>query len=665
MGAHAEGDSTVAEGNFSHAEGSQTHSVGIQSHAEGFQTHSFGLNSHAEGEGSTAFGQASHAEGSGTLAEGDNSHAEGFFARAQGLQSHAEGNSTLAGDENSHAEGFSTRATGFSSHAEGSSTEARGADSHAEGNSTIADASFSHAEGENTVANGFQSHAEGFSTEAFGPSSHAEGSQTHSVGEASHAEGSGTTAFGTASHAEGNSTHAEGNNSHAEGSGTRAIGAFSHAEGFSTIAEGSNSHAEGDASHAVVQSSHAEGFSTRASGFGSHAEGNLTRAAGFSSHAEGDGTTAFGGSSHVGGEDSMAVYDEDFVHGKYIDSNCPDTIGSKAIFGRGTLAANARISDSVVWNGTIGGIRANQSGLYVANPVNVTPRIGFSVTDVDVNGTSISVVHGRPGMAVRGYQFIANSLASPGFSAGNVADMAEMFEFEDPSQNEYGRMVTFVGNTGATGNDFIRWATSSDLYVLGSVSSTVAFLANNPGEWPGKYVKDKHDRCVYDYSMCHGFMKMITDRMETIKAGATSAKGKEIRTFCQQLMGGIQPELLKDSEYDSFKTSLSDSIDATSVFTEDEKAAILDETGLTGQYCPKICEDYDPSLHYKLRTQRDEWGSIGLMGQLVVEDDGTCHIGGFAKVGVDGKVTKSTDPGDLRWPVIRRHSATTVRILFR
>ena len=62
-GSVAEGDNTVAEGDYSHAEGFNTNSSGDYSHAEGSGTIADGEFSHVEGVGTTTSQQASHAQG--------------------------------------------------------------------------------------------------------------------------------------------------------------------------------------------------------------------------------------------------------------------------------------------------------------------------------------------------------------------------------------------------------------------------------------------------------------------------------------------------------------------------------------------------------------------------------------------------------------------------
>ena len=104
-GSVAEGELTVASGDFSHAEGNRTTASGMYSHAEGKISTASGDFSHAEGY-SKATGSNSHAEGGYygnwfvyTIASGKSSHAEGYETQASGDLSHAQNKGTIAGYE--------------------------------------------------------------------------------------------------------------------------------------------------------------------------------------------------------------------------------------------------------------------------------------------------------------------------------------------------------------------------------------------------------------------------------------------------------------------------------------------------------------------------------------------------------------------------------------
>ena len=69
LNSHAEGQATIADGDFAHAEGITTQAK-IYAHAEGHTTKAFGEASHAEGNLTQALGNHSHTEGNQTMANG-------------------------------------------------------------------------------------------------------------------------------------------------------------------------------------------------------------------------------------------------------------------------------------------------------------------------------------------------------------------------------------------------------------------------------------------------------------------------------------------------------------------------------------------------------------------------------------------------------------------
>jgi len=73
---------------------------------------------------------------------------------------------------------------------------------------------------------------------------------------------------------------------------------------------------------------------------------------------------------------------------------------------------------------------------------------------------------------------------------------------------------------------------------------------------------------------------------------------------------------------------------------------ILDKAGK-----PIILPEYDPKQTYIPRSQRpDEWAAVGLLGRLVIVDDGSCKPGGFvsARYGIGTKCYAKTNAKVLR-----------------
>lgn len=73
--------------------------------------------------------------------------------------------------------------------------------------------------------------------------------------------------------------------------------------------------------------------------------------------------------------------------------------------------------------------------------------------------------------------------------------------------------------------------------------------------------------------------------------------------------------------------------------------------------------EYDPEQPYAGRHERTEWDSVGIVGQLIVVDDGTCEVNGYCKVADGGTATKSNEKTEYR--VIKRIDNTHVIIFIK
>ena len=72
----------------------------------------------------------------------------------------------------------------------------------------------------------------------------------------------------------------------------------------------------------------------------------------------------------------------------------------------------------------------------------------------------------------------------------------------------------------------------------------------------------------------------------------------------------------------------------------------------------KLNPDYDPNMTYVPRSQRPEWDIVGLLGQLIVIDNGKCVAGQRCGVGKDGIAV----PGD-KYRVMKRLDKKHIKIL--
>lgn len=72
-------------------------------------------------------------------------------------------------------------------------------------------------------------------------------------------------------------------------------------------------------------------------------------------------------------------------------------------------------------------------------------------------------------------------------------------------------------------------------------------------------------------------------------------------------------------------------------------------------------ENYNDTLEYIPRGARKEYSKVGLLGQLVAQDDGTCEVNGYCTASVNGVATKS----DSGYRVIKRIDETHIKIILK
>lgn len=189
-----------------------------------------------------------------------------------------------------------------------------------------------------------------------------------------------------------------------------------------------------------------------------------------------------------------------------------------------------------------------------------------------------------------------------GFGAFNTtgADYAEFFEWLDANGSNEERVGLVVTLEG----DKIRKALPTDNYILGIISATPSVVGDSyQDDWNNKYLMDEWGRIQHHY---------VDLPYET---GEKDEEGNPI-------------------------------------------------TELRESYVPIINPNWDSTEEYVPREKRKEWDAVGLMGKLLVRDDGSCEVNGFAKVGnVAGELTNSNEPTNMR--VIERINANIVRVFIK
>lgn len=351
----------------------------------------------------------------------------------------------------------------------------------------------------------------------------------------------------------------------------------------------------------------ATGIMATAMGFRTQAIGNYSLTGGWWTRADGQCATAIGllnvASGHFTqayGTRTKATTNNAFASG----DTCQATGRQSAATGQGTIASGfCSRTDGSGTEAT--NYYANAQGLGTI----AAGRNQLALGKYNIRDTSSLLIVGKGSNKNSRSNAFTVSSAGAGWFASTVtstgADYAELFEWADgnpDAEDRVGMVVTLDG-------DKIRAANKDD-DVLGIVSGTAMVLGDNAAyEWKDKYVTDAYGRIVYN---------------------------EPIEEFAEHI------------EY----------VDPTDPSTW---VTVRESTGL--HVYPKINPDYDPTRDYVSREDRKEWDAIGLLGKLHVNDDGTCKVNSYAKVGMTGMLTHSEERTNMR--VMKRITDDVVLVLLK
>jgi len=366
------------------------------------------------------------------------------------------------------------------------------------------------------------------------------------------------------------------------------------------VAEGSVRGIHTAAGNTLRVDAMAIGTGTTASGEASFAQGKSTYAGGEASHAEGMYTYAIGEMSHAEGFYSEASGNYSHAEGYTTRAG---GVGSHSE-GFATEATGAYAHAEGYATQARGGYShaANYETIAQNDYQTVIGKYNI-VSNPATNGQQYddALIIGNGSSVARSnalrVTFNGNVYSASGsYTAG--ADYAEMFEWLDgnvQSEDRRGYFVTLDGER-------IRMATEKDDYVLGVVSATPAVVGDACGcGWQGMYMRDEWGEVI------HEWVEMP----------------QEIITY--------------DKESDEQQT----------------------QTKMKRHFLPKLNPAYDASQAYIPRTERAEWATVGLMGKLIVRDDGACRPNGYCRPNAQGAATAS----ERGYRVLKRVSADKVKIL--
>lgn len=450
------------------------------------------------------------------------------------------------------------------------------------------------------------------------------------TGEYSHAEGGSATASGKRSHAEGGGTIASGGWSHAEGANAIASGDYSHAEGCLTTASGGGAHAEGRSTNSASkvttstdnteiqtawddkefslakgEASHVEGKDNLALGSCSHAEGFMTRAiGGYGSHTEGWLTVSSGSASHAEGYGTTASGQASHAEGQY----------TKAIYSNSHAEGENTIAN---------GMCAHVEGY---------------LTRADGNASS---AHGYRTAASSGYAQAVFGKYNTTLFGSSTADTQD-------STNADALFIVGCGTSSAKKNAF-RVSSGGGCYGASAFNASGADFAEL-FEWADGNPDNEDRRGLF-----------VTLDGERIRLANADDDYIGIISDDQAFIGNSASEEWQGKYLtDIFGSKLTQEVEVPEVIDE-LTGEVIQEATTAIQYV--LNPDYDPDEEYVMRENRKEWGIVGLVGQIVLIDDGSCVVGGRVVPKENGIGTASTTKEGYR--VMARLDDTHIKVLVK
>jgi len=346
-----------------------------------------------------------------------------------------------------------------------------------------------------------------------------------------------------------------------------------------------------------------------ASGTAAFSQGECSIASGIYSVAEGYHTEASGRTSHAEGRGTKAAGDYSHAEGYYTTAS--GNLGAHAE-GYQTTASN-EASHAQGYNTTAEGKYSHAEGYG-------SLASGFAAHAQGVNTQAI------------GYATFA----------GNTQNIA---------QNDY---QTVIGRRNAPTDPALNQTALSDAFIIGNGDNDIrrnAFRITFQGN-------------VYSAT---GSYTSGADYAEMFEWQDGNPHNEDRRGYFVTLQDGLIRKAENSSQYILGVVSATPSIVGDSHGTgwhnmhlRDDFGAViygLDEKGI--KLSPVLNPDYDPTRLYTPRNERKEWAAIGMMGKLIVRDDGTCKPNGFCTVATGGMATTS----QAGYIVMERISESLIRIV--
>lgn len=327
---------------------------------------------------------------------------------------------------------------------------------------------------------------------------------------------------------------------------------------------------------------------------------NVNAASGLYSHAEGGGTAAGGECSHAEGFRTFAWNVGSHAEG------CDTTAGWSGSHAEGEGTNANAIGAHAEGYGTVAkGYYSHAGGIgTIAEGLAQTAIGEYNVSSSSQDDRFIVGKGINESNLANCFRVTSTGVFASGNYASSGADYAELFEWLDGNpegEDRIGRFVTLEGEK-------LRLASPEDGFILGVTSGNPSVLGDvHDDQWRGMYLYDIFGRPLW----------------EDVEVPARTVEAPDPEHPGQTVTQVVIP-----------------------AHTERRQ---------------KLNPDYDSAQTYTPRTARPEWSAVGMMGKLVVIDDGSCQADGWCTVGEGGGAVHSQERTKYR--VLSRLDESHIRVL--
>lgn len=355
----------------------------------------------------------------------------------------------------------------------------------------------------------------------------------------------------------------------------------------------------------------ANGFASTAFGLNAKAVGNFSLAVGINSEANANASVAFGDGAIANGVASLAV-------GYHTQANGSNSVA----LGNSTQADDYALAmgmySKATGNGSFAGGHSTEASGYDCF------AFGTESMATEYQATAF------------GYKTLASGYASFALGQGTLADGS--FMLAGGTYNKpYGNALPVLLALGNGGDDSSR-SNAFRVDIDGQVYAGATFNSGGADyaeyfEWSDGNVNNE-DRRGYVVALDGDKIRLALHSDDYI-LGIVS----------------VNPSIVGNAQDDQW----------SGMYLKDEWGTpVYDEEGKR-----VINPAYDSTIEYVPRSIRHEWSPVGMLGKLIVRDDGTCQINKYAKVSqtVEGILTMSNEPSQFF--VLRRINENLVEVLVK